>query len=123
MNTYRAYLNPGFIDPDDPKPPLIEFETTADLLKLEDVQKFNRAGSEFVMSDGYLMVLTKEGFYWWVVGKIGNPSEIDLPKWRGPKCQVEFADGSEKVVEGDEISSLCGEVVVLKDGTKTRRIR
>ena len=113
MNTFW-FPKTSLSDPDY-TPVVFNFETTADLLALDSVQKAASPGAEFVMSDGYLMVLTKEGFEWWVVGRIGKPEEIDLPKWSGPKVYVRLEDGTHKIAT--DISSICGDRIVLKDGT------
>ena len=63
-----------------------EFNTTEELLALEYVQRFAKhRPSTFVMEDNCLMVISDNGYHWWVVGYIEKPNEINLPKWDGPK--------------------------------------
>ena len=121
MNTYKPYRNPGFMD-GQPGPPAVEFETTEDLLALGDVRKSHSPDARYVMSDNYLMVLTHDGFEWWVLGRISDPSKIDLPKWRGAKMKVRFPDGREEVVQDGEVSVICGDEITLEDGLKVTRI-
>jgi hypothetical protein len=121
MNTYKPYRNPGFMD-GQPGPPAVEFETTEDLLALDDVRRSHKPDSEYVMSDGYLMVLTNDGFEWWVLGKIGNPSEVNLPKWQGAKISVRFPNGREMVAQNGEVSSICGDRIILKGGLEVVRV-
>jgi hypothetical protein len=102
-------------------PTVYGFETTEDLLSLDSVKRFNEMGAEFVMSDEHLMVITKEGFEWWVVGRVGKPEEVDLPKWGGPKILVRFDDGMEGVVT-TEIYSICGDRITLRDGSVVTKV-
>ncbi len=121
MNSYKPYRNLGFMD-GAPMPPTVEFETTKELLALDDVRQTHRLDSQYVMSDGYLMALTKDGFEWWVLGKVSDPSTVNLPKWEGPKIKVRLNDGCETIVEGDEVRAICGDEITLKSGDKVRRI-
>jgi hypothetical protein len=134
MNTFRR-AKTSFSDPDY-TPTVYQFETVEELLALEEVQWANeRAGAEFVLSGNHLMVLYDGGFEWWVVGLIGKPELVDLPKWKGPKILVERRvdvpndnfDGlwSELVTEvvTDEILSICGDQITLKDGTVATRVK
>lgn len=122
MNSYKPYRNAGFMD-GTPMPPAIAFETTEELLALEDVRQTHRNDSQYVMSDGYLMELNKDGFEWWVLGKISDPATINLPIWKGPKIKVQLNDGRETIVEGDEVKSMCGDEITLKNGDKARRLK
>lgn len=121
MNTYTPYRNPSFMD-GQPMPPAVVFETAEELLACDDVRLNYTPDTKYVMSDGYLMALTKDGFHWWVLGKIGDPSAISLPKWTGAKIKVRFDSGEERVVQGGEVAIICGEEITLRDGTKTHRV-
>ncbi len=114
MNTFW-YPKTSFHDPDY-EPVVYEFETTENLLNLNEVQRYAVHDAEFVMSDEHLMVLYQKGFEWWVVGRIGHPELVKLPKWEGPKILVTLADGTEKVVT-KEIYSICGDRITLRDGS------
>jgi hypothetical protein len=121
MNTYKPYRNPGFMD-GQPGPPAVEFETTEELLALDDVRQSHSPDSQYVMSDGYLMVLTKNGFNWWVLGRISDPSKVNLPKWRGAKIKVRFPDGHEAIAQDGEVAIICGDKITLKNGLETTRL-
>lgn len=84
MNTFKLYV-PSFLEIESVAE--IEFETTEDLLALEQVQVFAETKTffQFCMSNHTLMVLYDEGYYWWVVGYIKDPSIINLPQWEGVK--------------------------------------
>jgi hypothetical protein len=119
MNTFW-YPKTSFHDPDY-VPTVFEFETTADLLDLDDVRRVDRLDAEFAMSSEHLMVLYKDGFEWWVVGKVGKPEEVDLPKWEGPKIRVIRADGTEFVTTN--VKSICGDEITLRDGSVVTRVK
>lgn len=74
---------PGFVDDDGKE---YEFETTIDLLSIEDVNRFSeipnfhrfsisRRGEKFILMAEY-----KDGFEWWVVGYMSQ--RVDLPEWK-----------------------------------------
>jgi hypothetical protein len=115
MNTFW-FPKTSFHDPEY-VPVVYEFETTTDLLALEAVRRYDSPGAKFCMSDSHLMVVTRDGFEWWVVGRIGEPHKVDLPTWEGPKVRIRFTDGTEAVVS-KEIHSMCGDLITLRDGTK-----
>ena len=122
MATFRQHI-PAFVDIDGP-PPVAEFSTTDELLALEIVHRYGKGPgfSHFAMSDNHLMEISDEGFEWWVVGSVSDPSAVDLPKWGGGKFRAELPDGS-RVVLGSEVVSSCGDVLTLRDGTKARNLR
>ena len=122
MATFRQHI-PAFVDIDGP-PPMAEFSTTDELLALEVVQRYGKGPdfSHFAMSDNRLMEISDEGFKWWVVGSVSDPSAVDLPKWGGWKFRAELPDGS-RVVLGSEVVSSCGDVLTLRNGTKARNLR
>jgi hypothetical protein len=121
VNTFW-FPKTSFSDPDY-KPTVYEFETTGDLLNLVQA-KYHDYGKNpvFVMSGGHLMVLYRDGFEWWVVGRVGQPEKINLPEWEGPKVRVKW-NGIEKTVVGKEILNMCGDEITLRDGSIAIRIR
>ena len=122
MNWFLQHI-PAFVDVDE-RPQKIPFETTEELLSLEVVKRYSTrpSFSHFAVDDNYLMEIYDDGFGWWVVGRIGCPESVELPKWEGWKFHAEMPDGS-KVVLGKEVVSSCGDELTLEDGTKAREIR
>jgi hypothetical protein len=123
MNTFRQHI-PAFVDCGEDSPPLHEFETTADLLALEVVKRYsqNKGFSHFALNDNLLMEISDEGFRWWVVGRVSDPSSVSLPEWDGPKYMAKLAD-STKTILSKEVVSSCGDVLTLRNGSKARNIR
>lgn len=121
VNKYKPYRNPGFMD-GEPGPPAVEFKTLEELLSLDDIKRTRTPDTQYVMDGRWLMSLTKDGFEWWVLGSIESPSLVKLPKWKGPKIKVRYANGYEGIVEGDEVRVICGDEITLKDGIKVRRL-
>jgi hypothetical protein len=119
MNTIW-YPKTSFHDADH-VPSVFEFESTADLFALEIVRQANKIGAEFVLDGDHLLVLYKDGFEWWVVGRISQPNKVNLPKWGGPKVRVRLDNGLETVVN-KEIHSMCGNRVTLRDGSVAIKI-
>lgn len=116
MNRFKQHI-PNFVDVD--KPEWIAFETTKDLVGLEVVKRYEKRNklSHFVLSDNCLMVISDDGFYWWVVGYIEDPTTVNLPQWKGPKYMAQMPNGS-IVVLTNEVVSSCGNILRLRDGTK-----
>ena len=122
MNRFKQHI-PNFVDVDKPSK-WIEFESTEDLLSLEIVQRYGKRQnfSYFALSDNCLMEICDDGFYWWVVGYIDDPSTVELPQWEGGKYRAQMPDGSIKVLTNEVISS-CSDVLTLRDGTKAKNLR
>ena len=122
MNKFKQHI-PNFVDVDECSD-WIEFETTQDLLKLEIVQRYGKRKdfSHFALSNSCLMEISDEGFHWWVVGYIADPSMVNLPQWEGRKHRAEMPDGS-RVILTNEVVSSCGDVLTLRDGTKAKNLR
>lgn len=122
MNKFQQHI-PNFVDNRDPVP-VYEFETTKELLNLDIVKKYidGRDYHKFVMSDNYLMIIWEDGFRWWVVGYITNPSNVDLPKWDGGKHRGKLANGEVVILNGDDVSSIWGDLIILNDGTEVKKI-
>lgn len=60
------------------------FETVEELFQIPWIENFTKRDDfhQFSRADEMLMAEYKEGKEWWVVGRfLGNPDEIDLPKW------------------------------------------
>lgn len=121
VNRYKPYRNPGFMD-GEPGPPAVEFRSTEELMALSDVRQTHTPDTQYVMDGRWLMSLTKDGFEWWVLGSIENPEAVNLPKWKGPKIKVRYANGFEGIVEGNEVRVICGDEITLQGGIKVRRI-
>jgi len=120
MNRFKQHM-PSFVDIGE-SPEWIEFDTIEDLLGLEIVQRYGKCKdfSHFALNENHLLEISDEGFYWWVVGYIENPSAVDLPQWKG-KYRAELPDGS-KVILTDEVISSCGDILTLRDGTKAKNL-
>lgn len=121
MNTFKQHI-PAFVDVDSP--PVQNFETTQELLALEIVQRYvkDKGFSHFAMSGNLLMKICDEGYRWWVVGRIGDPSSIDLPKWDGGKYRAQLPNGDVVELTGQDVYSSCGDELTLHDGTKAKEI-
>jgi len=122
MNKFRQHI-PTFVDTDKPLP-IYKFETTEELLRLEVVQRYSKweKFSYFAIGENYLMIIGDDGFYWWVVGYVDDPTTVDLPKWDGPKYKAELPNG-EKVILSEEVVSSCGDTLTLRNGTKAKDLR
>jgi hypothetical protein len=120
-NTFWQHI-PAYVDGDRPGP--VTFSTTQELLALPVVQRYGKGAdfSHFAMSDNALMEIADDGFYWWVVGHVADPTSIDLPKWNGGKYRAQLADGT-KTVLSSEVTSSCGDELRLRDGSKATWLR
>lgn len=121
MNKFKLHI-PNYVDTDTP--PWEEFETTEDLLSLETVKRFGQGNdfSHFVMSGDHLMEISDNGFRWWVVGTIFDPSVIELPEWDGGKHLAELPNG-EEIVLTKEVVSSCGGLLTLSDGRMLKDLK
>lgn len=90
MNSFRQHIPNYAYDPRDGKPPEYEFETIEELLALNVIQPYKKDKNfhRFVMGD-FLMIVSKDGYHWWVVGYIKYPDLVNLEKWEGPKYRKE----------------------------------
>ena len=61
----------------------VEFTSTEELLEIGFVKNFSRNDNfyRYSLSDNALMAEYEDGRKWWVVGYIGYPSKVSLPKW------------------------------------------
>lgn len=117
-----TYHTPGFCRGDDHQPDACEFETLTDLMNLERVKKWakNPEFSYFALSDNIFMFIGNDGFKWWVIGYIEHPENIDLPKWNRGKHLVEL--NGEIYILTDEVRSVCGDQIELRDGRVGRNL-
>ena len=104
--------------------PVIEFNTTEELLTHDLIKPYseNDNFSHFAMSGSHLMEISDNGFHWWVIGEVKDPSTIELPKWDGGKYLGEDENGKEIVLTKEVISS-CGGLLTLKDGRKLKNLK
>lgn len=117
MNSFRQHIPAFARDGREELPAPIPFETTADLIALDIVQRYKGpTHSHFAMSGSHLMEISDDGYRHWVVGFIEHPEEVDLPQWAGWKHLVRLPDGRE-VTLTDEVVSSCGGQLTLRDGT------
>ena len=125
MNRFKQHI-PNFIEVDKP-PEWIEFQNTDALLSIEVVKQWSKPMdgkpfSHFAISGNYLMAIHDDGFHWWAVGYIENPQAVNLPKWNGGKHRAKMPDGTIKTLT-DEVVSVCGDVLTLRDGTKAQQLK
>ena len=118
MNNIMQHI-PSFVDVDPAAS--IEFETTKDLLKLPMVKQYEKEGSLFAINTNHLMVINDNGFSWWVIGRIKDISNVDLPQWSGWKFKAESKDGT-KTILSHEVVSVCGDILTLVDGSEAKKL-
>ena len=78
---------PGFVSGVDPS--VIDFDTPEELLTHPEIVKAATYDGElcgFYMSDNRLLIMTESESWWWVLGYIDKPEEMNLPKWE-PKAK------------------------------------
>lgn len=122
MNWFLQHV-PNFVDVDQP-PQRIPFETTEELLNLEVVKRYGKRPdfSHFAISDNYLMEISDGGRHWWVVGRLGDPTAVDLPQWDGGKYKAQLKDGTVVELTRKDVYSSCGDVLTLADGTTAKNL-
>lgn len=109
----------GFHDPD--YVPFVQpFETTEELLQILKYKHNTQPEAQFALSDDYVMLVLKDGFEWWVAGKVRYPKTVNLPKWEGAKYHA-LVNGVERVVT--HVKSICGDLITLGNGSTATRIR
>lgn len=114
--TFRQ-IRSSFNDPDD-KMFSCQFETLEDLLRHDFIRRNTAYRSFFrfsIAEDNTLMAEYRDGFEWWVVGHIDDPSGLHLPAWRTKYHAL--LDGKE-VILVDEVACSCGDELTLRDGRK-----
>lgn len=123
MNSFIQHI-PSFVDIDE-RPKEIPFNTTGDLLNIDVVKQFANQdeGSWFAIKGKCLMHISDNGFHWWVVGYIKNPMAVDLPAWDGWKFRAKLNDGTVTELSGQDVISVCGDLLTLRDGTTAQNIR
>lgn len=119
MATFKQHI-PAFVDL-GATPAVEEFSSTEELLALEVVRRYGtrKDFSHFAISENELIEVNDDGFDWWVIGSVSDPSIVNLPKWAGWRFRAELADGSRAIL-GEDVVSSCGGVLTLRDGTKAR---
>lgn len=72
---------PAFIDIDSNT---AEFKDLEELLNISFVADMKELPGfdKFSLGDNLLMAELNNGKVWWVVGRIEEPFELDLPKWK-----------------------------------------
>ncbi len=81
MNYFQQHI-PNFAwDPRMDPPEKFYFKTTKELLELERVKQYTKWKEyhHFKMWDDMLMIFSKDEEFWWCVGRINKPEQIDLP--------------------------------------------
>jgi hypothetical protein len=80
MNSFIRHI-PAFVELTTP-PQHVSFTDTAELLDIDIVKQGSSKENflHFAMSNNYLMAIFADGEYW-AVGRIEDPSSIDLPEW------------------------------------------
>lgn len=124
-NHFRQRV-PAFIDSD--KVLEFDFDTTEELSNHSFIQGFLNVKntSTLVKSENLLMVVSNEGFNWWVIGYISNPDDLKLPEWDGGKYIVQYENGEVEVLTKESknpVVSSRGDEITLRDGTKCKKIR
>lgn len=101
-----------------------EFHDYDSLVNIPFVRRFSEVEhfSHFAISDNCLMAIYKEGFEWWVVGYISDPSSVKLRTWDGGKYHA-LLDGKEVVLVGNEVKFSCGNTLTLYDGRTVEELR
>ena len=122
MNIFKHHI-PSSVDiakPDD-----VEFNTTEDLINIPHLKKYSAINNfvEFVKSDNTILATFEDGYNWWVMGTVDNADDLDLPVWDGGKWYVEIPGGGLKTVYSDDVSSISGGLIVLKDGTTVKNVK
>ena len=120
MNWFVQHI-PNYVDVDPPQK--ILFDTTKELLNIEVVKRYGQLPdfSHFAIHGSYLMEISNNGFHWIVVGRLGNPTTVDLLQWDGGKYKVQLNDGTIVDLIGKDVRSSCGDLVTLRDGTIVKK--
>ena len=81
MNSIKRYY-PSFVDMRNPEG-AVRFTTTEELLAIPFVKSWSeeKGFSHFALSADCLMAILDGGKGWWVIGRLTDPSMVDLPKW------------------------------------------
>ena len=123
MNRFKQHI-PSFVATDE-KAEWVEFSTTSDLLELPIVKRYTDSEnfSHFALWHNYLMEICDDGFYWWVVGYIEDPTSIELPEWAGAKYRALLPNGEIEVLAEDEVVSSCSGVLTLQNGSTVEYLK
>jgi hypothetical protein len=121
MRIFRQ-IRSSFNDPDDKMFSCL-FETMEDLLHYDFIRRNTVYHSFFrfsITEDNALMAEYSDGFRWWVVGRIDDPSNLGLPWW---KAKYHALLNGQEVILVDEVISSCGDELTLRDGRKAKWLR
>lgn len=115
MNEIVQHI-PAFVDYRE-APPRAEFSTLAELLAIPWVKRYADTAEDFhqfSLSGTHLIVESRGGHHWWVVGYLRHPVD-GLPEWNKGIHEV-WDNGEVQDISGTEVSSVCGDEVTLKGG-------
>jgi hypothetical protein len=99
------------------------FTTLEELLAVPWVKNYADSAEEFhqfSVSGQFLLVESRGGKHWWVVGVLKEPV-AGLPAWGQGIYEVWDENGKELDVSGRDVEYSQGDVVALHDGRKLRR--
>jgi hypothetical protein len=99
---------------------LVEFDTLDELLAIPWVKNFSdlKTFYRYSVSGKCLMAEYRGGREWWVIGLLRH-NDIELPKWEG--FYEVWINGKPDLIAGRDVSSSCGDEVVLRDGRVVKR--
>ena len=102
-----------------------EFETLEELLGIPRIRRWSKDKdfSHYAVSDKhYLLAVLKDGFEWWVIGRLEHPV-AGIVEWDHGKYLIADSLGMQKVISGRDVkwSDSSGKIV-LKSGEEGRRV-
>ena len=117
MITFRRH-RPAYVDGHEIRNEM--YKTFQDLLEDDYLQRWasDKNFSHFAKSGNLIMCILNDGFSWWVMGRVEEEDQIDLPEWEGGKYNATLADGTETVLTKKEVSGSTGNTLFLHDGTR-----
>lgn len=133
MNTFIPH-NPGYMDDlqSDMNSNNINFETTDDLLSIPFVYRFCASNfgppnnmwkfSHYAIRDELLIAVYNDGYLWFVVGSIDDPSTVELPQWTGGKYCGKDDTGFIHEISGNDIRCIKSDWIHMKDDTVLRNV-
>jgi hypothetical protein len=123
MNSFTLRI-PNFVDTSR-KPEKEYFETTEELLNLPTVKRATEdpGFSHLAIENNMLMEIGDDGYFWWVLGYIEDPSSVNLPRWDGSKYKAQMSDGTIVKLSRQDVYSCCGNIITLKDGRTATYLR
>lgn len=84
MNRFFQHI-PAFYDGFEPE--VFDFLNTAQLLSHSLIHRWttNKDFHRLSIAHDLIMVETKKGESWWVLGRVLDPKSVDLPVWKPKK--------------------------------------